>query len=188
MDTIVSTSSSSRATQRRLPRLVIVEEHTAVADVLDAGLWGRYRVRSVIATEQRSVAATVAAARAARPDVAIVAVRPGPFIDSELVLRGLRAAGVPVIALSTVGVEDDPVLWGRCLLAGALGLLPKTADLADLTADAGPGPVGPADDVPGSGRRGSGRPRPAPPPTTSAGLRATDSAASAAGSAPSSPS
>jgi len=133
MDTIVSTSSSSRATQRRLPRLVIVEEHTAVADVLDAGLWGRYRVRSVIATEQRSVAATVAAARAARPDIAIVAVRPGPFIDSELVLRGLRAAGVPAIALSTVGVEDDPVLWGRCLLAGALGLLPKTADLADLT-------------------------------------------------------
>jgi DNA-binding NarL/FixJ family response regulator len=133
MDTIVSTSSSAKATQRRLPRLVIVEEHTAVADVLDAGLWGRYRVRSVIATEQRSVAATVAAARAVRPDVAIVAVRPGPFIDSELVMQGLHAAGIPVVALSAVDLDDDPVHWGRCLLAGALGLLPKSADLSDLT-------------------------------------------------------
>jgi DNA-binding NarL/FixJ family response regulator len=133
MDTIVCPSSSARATQRRLPRLVIVEEHTAVADVLDAGLWGRYRVRSVIATEQRSVAATVAAARAVRPDVAIVSVRPGPFIDSELVMTGLHAAGIPVVALSTVDLDDDPVHWGRCLLAGALGLLPKSGDLADLT-------------------------------------------------------
>jgi DNA-binding NarL/FixJ family response regulator len=133
MDTIVSTSSRPRATPARLPRLVIVEEHTAFADVLDAGLWGRYRVRSVITADHHSVAATAAAARAARPDVAIVAVRPGPFIDCEMVMHSLHASGVPVVALSTVTVEDDPVHWGRCLLAGALGLLPKAADLADLT-------------------------------------------------------
>lgn len=133
MVTILSTSSSARATHRPLPRLVIVEEHTAVADVLDAGLWGRYRVRSVIATEHRTVAATVTAARSAHPDVAIVAVRPGPFIDSERVMSGLHLAGIPVIALSTVDPDEDSVHWGRCLLAGAVGLLPKTADLADLT-------------------------------------------------------
>jgi two-component system nitrate/nitrite response regulator NarL len=134
MDAIVSTSSSALTTQRRrLPRLVIVEEHAAVADVLDAGLWGRYRVRSVIATEHRSATATAAAARAVRPDVAIVAVRPGPFSDGEVVMSSLHAAGVPVIALSTVDSAVDPVHWGRCLLAGAVGLLPKTADLADLT-------------------------------------------------------
>ncbi len=133
MVAMVSTTSSARAAQRRLPRLVIVEEHAAVADVLDAGLWGRYRVRSVITTGHRSAAATVAAARSARPDVAIVAVRPGPFVDGERVMSGLHAAGVPVVALSTVDLDDDPVHWGRCLLAGAVGLLPKTANLADLT-------------------------------------------------------
>lgn len=133
MDTIVSTSSTATATKSRRPSLVIVEEHTAVADVLDFCLWGSYRVRSVIVSEHRSVASIVAAARSARPDVVLVASRPGPLIDGEAVIAGLAAAGLPVIVLSTVGVEEDPVHWGRCLLAGARGLLPKTADLADLT-------------------------------------------------------
>jgi len=133
MDTIVSTSSTSTATKIRRPSLVIVEEHTAVADVLDLCLWGSFRVRSVIVSEHRSVASIVGAARSPRPDVALVASRPGPLIDGEAVIAGLAAAGLPVVVLSTVGVEDDPVHWGRCLLAGARGLLPKTADLADLT-------------------------------------------------------
>jgi DNA-binding NarL/FixJ family response regulator len=133
MDTIVSTSSTATATKFRRPSLVIVEEHTAVADVLDFCLWQSYRVRSVIVSEHRSVASIVAAARSTRPDVVLVASRPGPLIDGEAVITGLASAGLPVIALSSVEVDDDPVHGGRCLLAGACGLLPKSADLADLT-------------------------------------------------------
>jgi two-component system nitrate/nitrite response regulator NarL len=132
MDTNASALPTRSARRTRRPRLVIIEEHAAVADVLDASLWGHYRVRSVIRSEERSVAATVTAARAARPDLALVASRPGPLVDDEAVISRLRAAGVPVIVLTTVEVEDDPVHWGRCLLAGAVAVLPKSADLADL--------------------------------------------------------
>ncbi len=111
---------------------MIIEENTAVADVLDAGLWTGYRVRSVIVPDHRTIAATVAAARAARPDVAIVSSRPGPLDDGEALIAGLHAAGVPVVALTPVSADDDPVHWGRCLLAGAAGVLPMTADLAEL--------------------------------------------------------
>jgi two-component system nitrate/nitrite response regulator NarL len=132
MDTIVGTVATASATRTRRPRVVIVEEHTAVADVLDASLWGHYRVRSVIVSEQTSIAATVAAARAAHPDVALVASRPGPLADGEAVISRLGDAGVRVIALSNVEVDEDPVHWGRCLLAGAGGVLPRSADLTDL--------------------------------------------------------
>jgi len=132
MDFHVSTSSTASATSIRRPRLVIVEEHAAVADLLDATLWGRYRVRSMIASRQKSVAAIVAATRAARPDVVLVASRPGPFVDGEAVIARLDEAGVPVIALSYVDADADPVHWGRLLLAGAVGVLPKSAELAQL--------------------------------------------------------
>lgn len=130
MDTIVSTPSTSPATKSLRPRLVIVEEHTAVADVLDFCLWRSFRVRSVIVSRHQSVASIVATA--ARADIALVASRPGPLIDGEAIMTGLAAAGLPVIALSAVDVEDDPVHWGRCLVAGAVAVLPKSADLADL--------------------------------------------------------
>jgi two-component system nitrate/nitrite response regulator NarL len=132
MDSTVRTSPAASTTRIRRPRVVIVEEHRAVADLLDASLWGHYRVRSVIVSEQTSVATTVAAARAARPDVALVAARPGPLADGETVISRLRNAGVRVIALSTVEVDEDPVHWGRCLLAGAGAVLAKSADLTDL--------------------------------------------------------
>jgi DNA-binding NarL/FixJ family response regulator len=134
MDFHVSTSSTATATSIRQPRLVIVEEHAAVADLLDATLWGQYRVRSMIASRQTSVAALVAATRAARPDVVLIASRPGPFVDGEAVIARLAEAGVPVIALSSVEADADPVHWGRLLLAGAVGVLPKSADLAHLHA------------------------------------------------------
>ena len=132
MDTNVSTLSTARATGNRRPRLVIIEEHAAVADVLDASLWGHYRVRSVIRSRQTSVAGVVAAARAAGPDVALVASKPGPLLDDEAVIARLREVGVPVIVLSAAGVDDDPVHWGRCLLAGADAVLSTSVDLADL--------------------------------------------------------
>jgi two-component system, NarL family, nitrate/nitrite response regulator NarL len=132
MDSNVSTLSTARSTARRSPRLVIVEEHAAVADVLEASLWGHYRVRSVIRSGQTSVAVTAAATRAARPDVALVASRPGPLLDDETVIARLRADGVPVIVLTSATLDDDPVHWGRCLLAGASSVVSKCGDLADL--------------------------------------------------------
>ena len=132
MDINGSTSAVESATAIRPPRLVIIEEHASFADLLDATLWGHFRVRSLIVSEQRSVAAIVAATRAARPDVVLVASRPGPFVDQEAIVARLHEAGVPVICLSSVDADDDPVHWGRLLLAGAAGVLPKSADLADL--------------------------------------------------------
>ena len=133
MDSNVRAFPSTSATGRRSrPRLLIVESQTAVAQVLDVGLWGDYRVRSVITSWQTSVASTVSTARAARPDVAIVASRPGPLVDGIELISALHAAGIPVVALSEVDADEDPVHWGRCLLAGAAGVLAKTDDLAVL--------------------------------------------------------
>ncbi|KQW53153.1 hypothetical protein ASC77_02320 [Nocardioides sp. Root1257] len=129
MDTNASTSVSTSTATGRRPRVVIIEEHTAVADALDVGLWGEYRVRAVRTSRRTSVAATVSAIRNARPHVAVVASRPGPLVDHIELVSGLSAAGVTTIVLSAVEVDEDPVHWGRCLLAGAAGVLSMTDDL-----------------------------------------------------------
>ena len=128
MDTNVSTLSTSTATRNRRPRLVIVEELTAVADVLDAGLWTGYRVRSVILSEHRSIVSTLTAARANRPDVAIVDVRMPPTHTDEGIVAAVEARrrqpGLAVLVLSAY-VEQA---FATDLLAGGtsgLGYLLK---------------------------------------------------------------
>lgn len=130
--TVPSTVTSNSRVTRLRPRLTLVEQHTAFAELLEARLWGTFQTRSVIVEPHSTVTGTVAAARGKRPDLVLVNTRLGPFLHAEAVIDGLAAHGLTVIALADRGADDDPVVWGRCLRAGALGVVSLTHDLATL--------------------------------------------------------
>jgi two-component system, NarL family, nitrate/nitrite response regulator NarL len=132
MDATSTETASVTLLRRRSPRLVIVEQHAAFADALEASLWDRFRVRQVIVSSESTVAGVVAAVRSGPPHLVLVTTELGPFVPGEAVIDGLTAHGIRVVALSPSGIRQDPVRWGRCLGAGALGVLSPDCGLATL--------------------------------------------------------
>ena len=130
--TVSPTVTSGPRVTRLRPRLALVEQHTAFADLLEARLWGTFQTRPVIVERHSTVTGTVAAARGKRPDLVLVSTRLGPFLHAEAVIDGLAAHGLTVVALADRGADDDPVAWGRCLRAGAVGVVSLTHDLETL--------------------------------------------------------
>ncbi|MBB3044879.1 response regulator transcription factor [Nocardioides soli] len=131
-DTDTDTADVTPLPRRRPPRLTIVEQHAAFSDALEGSLWGRFRVRQVVVPGRATAAGIVAAARATRPDLALVSSRLGPYVDGEAVIDGLSGHGAAVVALCSTPVDRDPASWGRWLRAGAVGVLSHSCDLATL--------------------------------------------------------
>ncbi|MDF1606290.1 response regulator transcription factor [Nocardioides sp. YIM 152315] len=129
---VSSDSTSVTTLSSRRPRLTIVEQHVAFADALEGSLWGSFRVRQVVVSSTSTASGVVAATRATRPDLTLVTTRLGPFIEGEAVIDGLARTGVAVVALCPSSADADPVRWGRCLRAGAIGVLSHTCALATL--------------------------------------------------------
>ncbi|MFC7496273.1 MULTISPECIES: response regulator transcription factor [unclassified Nocardioides] len=132
MDVASSHHRSVTALSSRRPRLTIVEQHTAFADALEGSLWGRFKVRKVIVASTATAAGVVTATRATNPDLTLVTTRLGPYISGEAVIDGLARTGHTVVALCPSSAEADPVRWGRCLGAGAIGVLSQSCGLATL--------------------------------------------------------
>lgn len=110
-------------------RLVIVDDHDLVARVLAETLRGRGSEVTVVAPcdPQRLVATVDALA----PDLVLHDLDLGAAGDGVGHVRALAAAGHRVLMVTGV---VDPVARGRCVEAGAIGIIDKARSFGDLVA------------------------------------------------------
>lgn len=109
------------------PRLVIVDDHDLVARVLAETLRGRGSEVTVVAPSDPQ--GLVAAVDAVAPDLVLHDLDLGEAGDGVAHVRALTAAGHRVLMVTGV---TDPVARGRCVEAGAIGIIDKARSFGDL--------------------------------------------------------
>lgn len=109
------------------PRLVIVDDHDLVARVLAETL--RVRGSEVTVVGPRPPQPLVAAVDALAPDLVLHDLDLGAAGDGVGHVRALAAAGHRVLMVTGVA---DPVARGRCIEAGAIGIVDKARSFGDL--------------------------------------------------------
>lgn len=114
------------------PKVLVIERHLAVSDVLAMALRPRYDVHPLLVDPAATPTSVVGAALAARPAAAVVTLALGSLFDSESLVRGLTRAQIPVVALETCDPDADEAALGRALIAGAASVVSRTDSVAVL--------------------------------------------------------
>jgi DNA-binding NarL/FixJ family response regulator len=109
-------------------RVLLADDHVAVAEQLRAVLEPEFEVVAVVDSGQ----ALLAAAEAFRPD-AIVTDITMPGLDGITAARRLLRRD-PDVRIVFITVHDDPAIVTQCLAAGALGYVLKLAAGEELVA------------------------------------------------------
>jgi two-component system nitrate/nitrite response regulator NarL len=115
-----------------VPKVLVIERHLAVSDVLSMALKPRYDVHPLLVEPAATPASVVGAALAARPAAAVVTLALGSLFDSESLVCGLTRERIPVVALETADPDADEAALGRALIAGAASVVSKTDSIAVL--------------------------------------------------------
>lgn len=113
-DLFVETSSAC-------PRVLLVEDHRMVGEMMQANL--RARGMDAALSACISAEAILAEARAQRPELVILELELADAGSGLDLIRPLIALGASVLVLSGV---DDRLQLARCLEAGAVGVVSKT--------------------------------------------------------------
>lgn len=112
----------------RAPRVLVVEDHELMADLLCFGL-GRVGL-DVRAAGDLTPPGVLALTREYRPDVVLLDLYLGDGVTGLSMIRDLTATGTRVLIL-TAGTSDRALL-AQCLEQGAAGLFYKAQPFADL--------------------------------------------------------
>lgn len=106
-------------------RVAVIDDHRLVGESLAQVL----RARGFLACVADGSASEIARLRTERLDLAVLDLQLGEGVDTLAVLRDLVGRGVRVVMLSA---SSDDAALGRCIAAGALGVVAKAGSLEHL--------------------------------------------------------
>ncbi|WP_372734956.1 LuxR C-terminal-related transcriptional regulator [Nocardioides sp.] len=112
-------------------RVVIVDDHVAVAEALEIALAeeGWSASRCAVPPEPAPISDLATKILAGRPDVVLVNLDLGPFGDGAPLVAALAHRGVDVVVLTGA---TDRARWGQALQAGASSVLSKSQPLSEV--------------------------------------------------------
>lgn len=113
-------------------RVVVVEDHALFAQALALALsLSPHRVFQEIVDEGRTVASLLAAVTHRRPDVVLLDLELGSYVDGQRLIAPLAASGAAVVVLTATRNHRK---WGEALAHGARTVLTKDEPLHSVRA------------------------------------------------------
>lgn len=108
-------------------RVVVVEDHALFAQAVGLALSvAGHRVFQEIADEGRTLASLLAGVTRRRPDVVLLDLDLGPYVDGQRLVAPLAASGIAVVVLTATLNHRK---WGEALAHGARTVLSKDESL-----------------------------------------------------------